>query len=171
MKNVIKIMEKIDTAIYQIQKIIFFIVVAAIIVIDMAQILGRYIFSYSIPWSDQVSLLIFCIIIMLGGNIAIKENCEIKVELSRFKSRKSQLVFNLIGNIISIVTLVLFVISTCLLIRQASTFTKVVQSIQLDYKYVYMIVLAGFLLMLYDKIIMMLKEIEELGQKFGGESK
>ena len=89
----------------------------------------------------------------------------------RFKSRKSQLVFNLIGNIISIVTLVLFVISTCLLIRQASTFTKVVQSIQLDYKYVYMIVLAGFLLMLYDKIIMMLKEIEELGQKFGGESK
>ena len=34
-----------------------------------------------------------------------------------------------------------------------------------------MIVLAGFLLMLYDKIIMMLKEIEELGQKFGGESK
>ncbi len=171
MKNVIKIMEKIDTAIYQIQKIIFFIVVAAIIVIDMAQILGRYIFSYSIPWSDQVSLLIFCIIIMLGGNIAIKENCEIKVELIRFKSRKSQLVFNLIGNIISIVTLVLFVISTCLLIRQASTFTKVVQSIQLDYKYVYMIVLAGFLLMLYDKIIMMLKEIEELGQKFGGESK
>lgn len=84
MKNVIKIMEKIDTAIYQIQKIIFFIVVAAIIVIDMAQILGRYIFSYSIPWSDQVSLLIFCIIIMLGGNIAIKENCEIKVELRRF---------------------------------------------------------------------------------------
>ncbi len=171
MKNVIKIMEKIDTVIYQIQKIIFFIVVAAIIVIDMAQILGRYIFSYSIPWSDQVSLLIFCIIIMLGGNIAIKENCEIKVELIRFKSRKSQLVFNLIGNIISIVTLVLFVISTCLLIRQASTFTKVVQSIQLDYKYVYMIVLAGFLLMLYDKIIMMLKEIEELGQKVGGESK
>lgn len=162
MDKLISTLDKINSFIYKIQKIIFIIVVAFIVVIDTAQVFGRYIFKFSIPWSDQVSLLIFCIIIMLGENIAIKDNAEVKVTLIRFKNEKKQAMFDLIGDFVSIVTILIFIISSWKLILQASTFRKVISSIQLDYKYVYMIVLAGFILMLLEKIIMMLKRVQKM---------
>ena len=155
-------LEKINSFIYKIQKIFFVTVVSFVVIIDMAQVLGRYIFKYSIPRSDQVSLLIFCIIIMLGGNIAIKERSEIKVTLIRFKSERAQQKWEIICDLISICTILFFIVSTWMLIRQASTYTKVVSSIQLDYKYIYMIVLAGFVLMFLEKVLMLLERIRFL---------
>lgn len=167
MERVIRLLETIDERIYKIQKVLFVVIVAIVVAVNTIQIAGRYLFKYSIPWSDQVSLLIFCMIIMLGGNIAIKEHSEIKVELIRFKSARRQAAMNLIGDLISIVTLVIFIISNLYLIKQASQFSKVISSIQLEYKYVYMIVLVGFLLMLYDKILMTLKDFYSLNPEGG----
>lgn len=171
MEKLISTLDKINAITFKIQKIVFIIVVAFVVVIDTAQVFGRYVFKFSIPWSDQVSLLIFCIIIMLGGNIAIKDNAEVKVTLIRFKDEKKQLIFDLVGDIVSIFTISFFVVSTWLLILQASTFKKVISSIQLDYKYVYVIVLAGFVIMLFEKVIQLLKRISRLkaGGAFEGE--
>lgn len=163
MEKLISTLDKINAVIFKIQKMIFIIVVAFVVVIDTAQVFGRYVFKFSIPWSDQVSLLIFCIIIMLGGNIAIKDNAEVKVTLIHFKDEKKQLVFDLVGDVVSMFTISFFVASTWLLIMQASTFKKVISSIQLDYKYVYLIVLLGFVIMLFEKVIQFLKRISRLG--------
>jgi len=171
MKALIRVLDTFSDAVYKVQKCILFLAVGAMVLINGAQIAGRYVFHYSLPWSEQVSIVLFTLLIMLGGNIAIKENSEIKITLFQFKNRKIEAGLGLIADIGSLVALVLLIVSNVMLIEQASRLTKIVSSIRLDYKYIYMVVLAGFALITFEKLLAMCKRIASLSVINAGSEK
>jgi TRAP-type C4-dicarboxylate transport system permease small subunit len=128
--------------------------IAAITMINNAQVAGRYVFHYSLPWSEQLSIVLFIFIVMLGGNLSIKKDDEIKIDL-RFANRSKQKVLHIVRDIISLITLTVLFISSVLLVHHALMFPQVISSMQLNYYYVFMVMTLGFGLMIFDKILIL----------------
>ena len=67
MVKVLSILNKLDNAIFVVQKILILIGVIAMVVINGAQVFCRYVIHSSLAWSEQTSVLLFFILIMLGA--------------------------------------------------------------------------------------------------------
>ena len=165
MLKLINRIEAVDNIIYKVQKIAILIAATAMVVVNAAQVLFRYVIHSSLPWSEQVSLVLFLVLIMLGGNLAVKKNAEIKIEVFRPKNKKAAVILALASDLFSVIAIVVFLISSFMLIKQASQFTQLLSSIKLDYKYIYMCLPIGFVLIIIDKILWIFKRIAALSGK------
>lgn len=72
------------------------------VIIVFMQVIMRYFFNTSIPWSEELSRYIFIWQVWLGSSIAFVDNQHIRVDLifSVFKSKKSQDIIHIIINIV-----------------------------------------------------------------------
>lgn len=159
MVKVLSILNKLDNAIFVVQKILILIGVIAMVVINGAQVFCRYVIHTSLAWSEQTSVLLFFILIMLGANLAVKTDTETKIDILRFKNDKANATLHLITDVLSVVAVVVFLVSTQALLTQAKNFPQYLSSLKLDYYYIYLWLAVGFALVLIDKIINILKNI------------
>lgn len=155
MVKVLSILNKLDNAIFVVQKILILIGVIAMVVINGAQVFCRYVIHSSLAWSEQTSVLLFFILIMLGANLAVKTDTETKIDILRFKNDKANATLHLITDVLSVVAVVVFLVSTQALLTQAKNFPQYLSSLKLDYLWL----AVGFALVLIDKIINILKNI------------
>ncbi len=159
MTKLLSILNKFDNLLYSVQKVLILAGVAAMVVINGAQVFCRYVVKSSLAWSEQTSVLLFFILIMLGANLAVKSDSETKIDILRFKNEKSNAALRLITDILSIVAVVVFLVSTVELLQQAKQLPQYLSSIKLNYFYIYIWLLVGFVLVLIDKIVNVLKNI------------
>ena len=106
MVKVLSILNKLDNAIFVVQKILILIGVIAMVVINGAQVFCRYVIHSSLAWSEQTSVLLFFILIMLGANLAVKTDTETKIDILRFKNDKANATLHLITDVLSVVAVV-----------------------------------------------------------------
>lgn len=159
MVKLLSVLQKVDNALYIIQKAFLLLGVVAMLVINGAQVFCRYVIHSSLFWSEQVSILLFFILIMLGANLAVKTDSETKIDILKFKNPKANAALSLICNIICVIALVVFLASSNALLKQTAQFPQYLSSIQLNYFYIYLWLPIGFALVLFDKIINILKNI------------
>lgn len=162
MDNVLKVLNKIDHVIEIIQKIFVSIGVALMVVINGAQVFCRFVIHSSIPWSEQVSVMLFFILIMVGGNFAMRTDTETRIELLKFKNKRSNYILKSVIDLICLFTLVIFLICSISLEKQTIQFPQYLSSIHLNYVYIYVWLIIGFLLMIFDKLINLLKNINHV---------
>ena len=161
MKGLLKVLEKVDHWIEIGQKILIALGVLAMVVINGAQVFCRFVLHSSIPWSEQISVMLFFILIMLGGNLAIRSDTETKIEVIRLKGKKGAWQ-RLVTDLICIVTLCIFLRSSFALMEQTMKFPQYLSSIQLNYVYIYVWLIIGFSLMIFDKVINVLKNAAQI---------
>lgn len=157
--NTEQFMERISSRIYSLQKMILLILVSAITLINIAQITGRYVFHFSLPWSEQVSVLLFIIIIMLGGSIAVRTDSEIKIAFFNFKSVIAQHLLAILVDVVSFVTVIFFVYSSVSFFQHALKFKQVISSVQISYAYVFIFLPIGFILIGLEKLFNIIRKI------------
>ncbi len=155
-------LERISNGIYLTQKCVLLFLVSAITLINLAQIMGRYVFHFSLPWSEQLSVLLFIIIIMLGGSIAIRSDTEIKIAILKFKNPKVQQWFSIVVDSISLVTIVVFVCASVSFFEHSLKYRQLVSSMQISYSYVFFFLPAGFALMGIEKLFNIIRKIISL---------
>lgn len=159
MDHFLKQLNRITDSIFSFQKWFLLLLVSLMTIINVAQVIGRYVFHFSIPWSEQVSVILFIYIIMIGANIAVKTDTEIKIAILNFKDRKKQAILGIIIDIFSIGAVIFFMISAIGLVMHSLHFKQVVSSIQLNYVFVFLILPIGFLLIVMDKFVNLLRKI------------
>lgn len=159
MVKVLSVLNKLDNAIFIVQKILILIGVIAMVIINGAQVFCRYVIHSSLAWSEQTSVLLFFILIMLGANLAVKSDTETKIDILRFKNDKANAALHLITDVLSVVAVVVFLVSTQALLTHAKSFPQYLSSLKLDYYYIYLWLAVGFSLVLIDKIINILKNL------------
>ena len=113
----------------------------------------------SLFWSEQVSVIIYFVLIMLGANLAVKVDGETKIDILKFKSEKKNAVLGLITDSLCCIALAVFLASTVDLLKITSSFPQYVSSIRLNYIYIYVWLVAGFFLVLMDKIVNICKRL------------
>ena len=164
MGKIIRILSKISDTLYKVQFILLEVTVAVLVIINALQVAGRYFFRYSLPWSEQLSLVLFLVLIMLGGSLAMRTDTEIKITLVHLKNERVNVIMAAVMDFVSLITIVLLLISSMLLTRQALQLKQVISSMNLNYAYVYSIVVLGFLMMGFEKLINLLKHINEISR-------
>jgi TRAP-type C4-dicarboxylate transport system, small permease component len=162
--KIIRILSKISDTLYKIQFILLEVTVAVLVIINALQVAGRYFFRYSLPWSEQLSLVLFLVLIMLGGSLAMRTDTEIKITLVHLKNERVNVIMAAVMDFVSLITIVLLLISSMLLTRQALQLKQVISSMNLNYAYVYSIVVLGFLMMGFEKLINLLKHVNEISR-------
>lgn len=167
MKSLAKILEKINSITLLIEKWLLIAMVVFMVSINFIQVLSRYIFRYSIPWSEQTSVVLFMFMILIGGNLAIKEDSEIKIEIIKFKNQRSNTRFRLISDVISLLTLGLLFVSAIFLTIQGRTVPQSLSAIPLSYWQLYMVMVIGFGLMFIEKLTNVVKKIVFITDKSG----
>lgn len=164
MGKIIRILSKISDTLYKVQFILLEVTVAVLVIINALQVAGRYFFRYSLPWSEQLSLVLFLVLIMLGGSLAMRTDTEIKITLVHLKNERVNVIMAAVMDFVSLIIIVLLLISSMLLTRQALQLKQVISSMNLNYAYVYSIVVLGFLMMGFEKLINLLKHVNEISR-------
>ncbi len=148
-----------DKVIFLAQKIILTISVLLMVSVNFLQVLTRYVFHVSLSWSEQMSVALFMMMVLIGGNLAMKSDDEIKIDVIRFKGIRKQQCFNLIGDVFSVITLGLLLTGSIMLTGQAANFPEKLSVLPLYYYHLYGMMAVGFLLMTAEKLLYMIKRI------------
>ena len=141
------------------QKIILTVSVILMVTVNFLQVLTRYVLKTSLSWSEQMSVCLFMLMVLIGGNLAMRADDEIKIDLIRFKMARKQQCFNLIGDILSAFTLGILFAGSVSLTSQAVVFPEKLSVLPLYYYHLYGMMTLGFFLMTAEKLIFMLKRI------------
>lgn len=169
MEKILNGLNKVSNALYAVQKVVILIGVVLMVGINGAQVFCRYVLHSSLAWSEQVSVLLFFYLIMLGANLSVKSDSETRIDALQFKDVKKNVVLRLITDIVSIVAVVVFFVSSIALLKHAGSFPQYLSSIHLDYFYIYLGLPVGFGLILLDKVINVLKKLCVLSGKMTAE--
>lgn len=156
------VLEKVSSSIYALEKWILIISIVVMVSINFIQVVSRYLFKSSFPWCEQLSVVLFMLMILLGGNIAIKTDSEIKIEVIKFKNKKKDQIYRLFSDIIGIFTIVCLLIGSVNLVKQSMVYSQALATLPLKYYHLYLLLVIGFSLMLLDKVIYFLKRIESI---------
>ncbi|MEA5083379.1 MAG: TRAP transporter small permease subunit [Lachnospiraceae bacterium] len=159
MKALLKALEKVNGVTFAVEKIILIAAVISMVAINFFQVVFRYVLHASIPWSEQTSVVLFMFMILIGGNIAIKDDSEIKIEIIKFKNPRKDNAFRLISDIVALVTLAALFLSAVLITKQGIELPRVLSSIPLKYYQLYIIMVVGFGLMFIEKLTNTIKKI------------
>lgn len=165
MKGLLKALETINAATFRLEKIVLLIASLVMVVINFMQVLCRYVFQYSIPWSEQLSVVLFMLIVLIGGNIAMKDDGEIKIEVIKFKDITKDTIISLISDIISLITLIFLAAGSVFLVQQAMVRHQVLAALPIEYYHLFIVMLIGFMLMILEKITSILRRYLSLQEK------
>lgn len=153
MDQLIQKLQAVSGGLYKVQKILLIVSSVLMVGVNCVQVVCRYLYKTSIPWCEQGSVALFMLMILLGGNIAMKTDNEIKIEVIHFKNANSDRLFKLFADMITIFTLVCLMIGSIFLVKQAIKFPQSLATLPLKYYHLYFMLILGFGMMLLDKTI------------------
>lgn len=165
MKALVNGLEKFNQVVFAVEKWALIVAVIVMVAVNFAQVISRYVFHYGIPWSEQLSVVLFMFMILIGGNIAIKEDGEIKIEILRFKDVRKDKVLRLITDFVGMVTLGFLFASSLLIAQHGAAHPQVLSALPLTYFHLYCVMAVGFGLMLIEKITNFFKKVLFLSTK------
>ena len=149
-------LESFENFLVKIQKAFLVVVCVAMIIINIGQIAGRYLFFYSLPWSEQVSVVLFLLIVFMSQSLATRTDGEIRIDFLHNHPDFRRKLF-IVSDIICLITLIILFASSIYLINHALRFRQVISSVQWQYAYVYCMIPVGFFLIFLSRLVVMLK--------------
>lgn len=132
------------------------IAVTAIILVIMVcavslQILTRYVFFYSLSWTEELSRYMFAWLIFLGASIGVGEVIEIRIDFveSVLKSNGRR-VLNIFQDLVSLGVSIVFIVSSLQIIKLGAY--QLSPALQIKMSYVYICIPIGMVLVGYELI-------------------
>lgn len=159
MKNLLKGLKKFDDVVYSGQKVLILIAVVIMLAVNGAQVFCRYVVHSSLPWSEQLSLLMYLVLVMLGANLAVKSDSETKIDVIMPKDPKHAAILRFVCDVLSLIAIVAFIRSSIALVNHTAQFPNIYSSLKISYNFCYVWLIVGFVLIFIDKVINLIKNI------------
>lgn len=139
------------------------IILGLMMIVILAQTITRYVFFYSLPWSEELSRYLFVWMIMLGVNIGIRDNMQVKIDIiDRMFTGNVQKIISVVQYLISLFVSGMFFYSTLQLMEIGAR--QLSPALQLPMNLVYMCLPIGLgiaVLEIVRKIFQAIKGKEE----------
>ncbi len=162
MKSSAETFKNLGCALYKIQKYTLIVLCILVTAINISQIMGRYLFFYSIPWSEQVSVILFVFIIFLGQSLATMKDNEIRIDVFVVPGYRVGDILLILSDVICLIVLVFLFLSATGLVGNALRFPQVVSSINLPYYYVFAVIPFGFCLIFITRLLVLIGRVRGL---------
>jgi len=102
---------------------------------------------------------LFMLLILIGGNIAVKSDSEIRIDVCRFKDVRKKNAFKLISDICSIIALVCLLLGSIALVQHTAQYNQQVATLPITYLQLYSLLIIGSILMLFDHVVVLFKHL------------
>lgn len=159
MTKIAKTLESISNKIFIVEKWVLMIAVVVVTAVNFINVVMRYVMKSSLAYCENLSLALFMFLILIGGNIAVKSDSEIRIDVCRFKDVRKKNIFKLISDVCSIIALVCLLIGSAALVAHTAQHNQQVATLPLTYLQLYSLLVIGSVLMLFDHIVILCKHL------------
>ena len=172
MKKVYEILVKASDAIFQVEKWLLVVAVVAAVAVNFVNVCLRRFVSGGLSFCETLSICLFMFMVVIGCNIAVKTDGEIKIEIFRFKSAKADAAFRLIAGLVSIAAIAFAIVGLFGTVESVLANQQRITPLPIYTYHIYIVMTIGFFMVLLDHIIIFLKHILTLaGQTVEGGAK
>lgn len=172
MKKVYELLIKLSNAIFFVEKWLLLIAVTAAVCVNFVNVCLRYLSHGGLAYCETLSVCLFMFMVVIGGNIAVKTNSEIKIEIFRFKDLRKSAAFQLIADVVSIAALVFALVGLFATVGNVMVNLQKVTPLPIYTYHIYIIMTIGFFMILLDHVIIFLQHLLTLcGQTVEGGAK
>ncbi|PLT29394.1 TRAP transporter small permease [Peribacillus deserti] len=132
------------------------------------QVVLRYVFNYSLSWSEEAARFLIVWFIFIGSSIAVREKAHATVDAlvvilpARWKGS-----FSILANLISISFCVVLIWSSCVMISNVIAFGSVTPAIGMPMYIPYLAVPVGTALMLIRFVQLLVTDIKNIRSSKG----
>lgn len=136
-------------------------------IVIFIQIIARYVFFYSLPWSEELSRYFFVWVVFLGVNLAIRDNLEIRIDfIDNFVKGLLEKFLKLIQILAALVASAALVYSGMMLLKNGFRATS--PSMQITMAYIYICIPVGMALTFIQLCIKLKDLFIDAKKKDGG---
>ena len=129
------------------------------ILIIFIQVVTRYVFFYSLPWSEELTRYLFIWFVFLSLSVTIRDNLSIRIDfLDQVLKGKAKKVLELIICILSFAILVVFIYSSYQLFLMG--FRSKTPAMGIPFYVIYSIMPVGYLLASIEMLIQIILKIK-----------
>ncbi len=164
-------MEALYKGIHKIIRLVLLVILSLMVIIVTAQIICRYIFFYSLSWSEELSRYLFAWLILIGACLGIEDRSSICIDvIENVTSGKTKKYIHILQYVISIIAVVILFFSACKLTQLGARQMSPAMGVKMSIIYVCMPI--GFILMFLEnviKIIQIIKYGDIQTEETGGE--
>ena len=147
----VKSLTRISDWIQKLLQAILLVLGTVLTLVNIAQIAGRDLFFYSLPWSEQLSTWLFVWIVFLGYHLVIKKDAELTIDAVHFKKPAAQLVLEIARDIFSLVMILVFFAASIQFLKNALRFPQKLSSMPVNMYVLYAVMPISFALMALQK--------------------
>ena len=133
--------------------------VVAVVAVNVINVCLRYIVNSGLNYCETLSICLFMFMVLIGGNIAVKTDGEIRIDFSRFQSPKADAAYRLISDIVSIAAILLMIAGLFATVDSVMTNLQKVTPLPIYTYHIYIVMTVGFFMILLDHVIILLKHI------------
>lgn len=129
-----------------------------LVILLFAQVIARYLFNFSIFWSEEVARFVFIYLVLLGACIMARGREHIKVTyFVSLLSQSAQKRIMLVTDFSIIFFLVILLVTTWVKIK--TSFHTLSQALEVPWAYIYLACALSAVVMLIDRISPYVKKI------------
>lgn len=133
------------------------------IILIFIQVITRYVFFYSLPWSEELCRYLFIWFVYLSLSVTIRENISIRIDfLDQILKGKAKDIVNLIVDILGFCILLVFVYSSYKLFLMG--FKSKTPAMRIPFYVIYSIMPVGYALSALEMLICIINKIRKKGE-------
>lgn len=159
MKKLTLTLQKVSDGLFFVEKWLLLVAVAIMIGVNFVNVCMRYLARNSLSICESLSIILFMFMILVGGNIAVKSDHEIKIELFKFKSPRKNAAFRLVGDLVSVTAIVLVLAGAVAMFQSTLAIPELITPLPLFTYHEFLIMIVGLSLILLDHIILLCRRI------------
>ena len=159
MKKSYELLVKASNAIFHVEKWLLVVAVVVAVAVNFVNVCLRYLAGRGLSYCETLSICLFMFMVVIGGNIAVKTDSEIRIDVFKFKTPKADARFRLITDVIAIVAIVLCVVGLFATVKVVMANRQRVTPLPIYTYHIYIIMTIGFFMILLDRIIVLLRHI------------
>lgn len=128
------------------------------------QVVLRYLFNYSLSWSEEIARYLIVWFVFIGSSIAVREKAHATMDaLVTYLPQTGKRIFSLLANLVSIVFCVLLVWSGSSMVSGVMEFGTVTPSTGMPMYIPYLALPVGACLMLIRFLQLLIQDVKSFG--------
>jgi C4-dicarboxylate transporter, DctQ subunit len=132
--------------------------------IVFVQVVLRYVFNYSLSWSEETARYLIVWFVFIGSSIAVREKAHATMDaLVTYLPEKGKRIFSILANTISIIFCVILIWSGIKIVSGVIEFATVTPAIGLPMYIPYLAIPVGAALMLIRFLQILIQDIKSFG--------
>lgn len=155
---------KVSDVIFIAEKWLLLAAVAAAVLVNFVNVCLRYLANRGLSYCETLSICLFMFMVIIGCNIAVKTDGEIKIEIIKFKDIRRNAMIGLVRDVLSVAAIIFCLFGLRDTIAAVSMNLQKVTPLPIYTYHIYIAMMIGFVMTLIDHIIIMFKHVIEISK-------